>query len=477
MLQRAEVLAFALCAFAGNLSAAEPIRDNNYSMELYQGPVLAPIRVTGLGGAYAAAAEGVEGAAVNAASPAVREAYSPGWWDHDISLGASVLSTLGNTDFDNRGPTQGGTTKSRVGDFYELSFGLNLQFGYWGTTATAQVQQYNLAAQSGLEGLTMQVWRFKALLAYGLLGGQLVVGGGVRVALVSISMFQGISTPNELLRMLGAGPELGVVVLPDRTQWRLGATVRTPITVQGSGGDTDPTGVRHVGSIVLPGELRLPWEAELGVAYQLGPRPLNPSWPNPRDQEADLRRRIDLDRTGRQVETGKALTGLQGAAFESARLELERQEQASRALEDQELAALSDRLRAVRKARYANWPRERILLLASVLVTGSSDNSVSVAGFLEQKRELVGQTVSFAPRFGMEGEPLHDRMKLRVGTYLEPSRYPDGTARQHVTFGADVKLFPFNVWGLVGATTWRLSSYLDVAPRYINGGIGLGVWR
>ena len=52
----------------------------------------------------------------------------------------------------------------------------------------------------------------------------------------------------------------------------------------------------------------------------------------------------------------------------------------------------SDRLRSVRKARYANWPREKILLLASVLMTGPSQNAVSVQGFLDQAGGPVGQS-------------------------------------------------------------------------------------
>jgi hypothetical protein len=86
---------------------------------------LAPIRVTGLGGAYIASAEGVEGAAVNSASPAVRDIYSYGWWDYDLALGASILGTLSGTDFDNHGARRESENRARVGDFFQLTFGAN----------------------------------------------------------------------------------------------------------------------------------------------------------------------------------------------------------------------------------------------------------------------------------------------------------------------------------------------------------------
>src|SRR5262249_1285975 len=63
----------------------KPITNNNYAIELFQGPLIAPIRVTGVGGAYIALAEDTAGAAVNSASPAVRDAYSTTWFDYDAT--------------------------------------------------------------------------------------------------------------------------------------------------------------------------------------------------------------------------------------------------------------------------------------------------------------------------------------------------------------------------------------------------------
>jgi hypothetical protein len=112
-----------------------------------------------------------------------------------------------------------------------------------------------------------------------------------------------------------------------------------------------------------------------------------------------------------------------------------------------------------------------------VLVTGPSPRAVSLEGFLDRRVETVGSSVTFTPRLGLEGEPVRDRMLLRAGTYVEPSRYDGGTPRQHFTFGADVHLFPLDFWGLLPEANWKLAVFLDLAPRYTNGGIGIGAWH
>jgi hypothetical protein len=220
----------------------------------------------------------------------------------------------------------------------------------------------------------------------------------------------------------------------------------------------------------------MPWEVEVGVAYQVGPRPLNPGWANPHEQEAPLRAHMEENRAARQREYEEHLGLLSPEGRAAARVEQEAVEKSLRAIEDEHLAEEAERLRQVRAARYENWPREKILLLASVLMTGPSSNAVSVEGFLDQRAETVGRNPSFTPRLGLEGEPLQNRMVLRTGTYVEPSRYDGGTARQHFTFGTDVRLFPLDFWGFL-KVEWKLGLFVDVAPRYTNWGFGLGNWH
>jgi hypothetical protein len=422
----------------------------------------------GVGGAYTAYAEGTEGAAVNSAAPAVRRAYSTTWFDYDFGAGVSFPGAFTNTDFDNHGDELA-RAHARAGDFLDVNLGLTLELGDLGVAATGDLQQFSLTTPApGTPGLTMQIGRWKALGAYGLMGGQLVVGGGARIVTMQI------------LQQAGAAPEAGALLMPTGSPWRLGVTARAPVRggAIGSGTvSTDAGGVRSVGGFVLPSSVVMPWEAEIGFAYQLGPRPLNPGWENPHDQEAALRAEIAHDRAERRRAYEAELAQLPPGRREARRAEQAREEAAVRRLEDEHLDEQSERLRSEREARYANWPREKILLLASVLVTGPSANAVSLEGFLDQQKETVGQQVSFAPRLGLEGEPIPNVMLLRAGTYVEPSRYEAGTARQHFTFGTDVRLFHLDFWGLLPSATWKLELFADVAPRYTNWGIGIGNWH
>jgi hypothetical protein len=453
-----------------------PLTTNRYSIEIFQGPLLAPIHVTGVGGAYVASAEDTEGAAVNSAAPAVRDPYSVTWFDYDVAVGISIPGAFASTDFDNHGDFANVPTHARAGDFVDLNLGGTLQFGPLGFAATGDLQQFSLTTPApGAPGLSLQIGRWKALGACAIDDGQIAIGAGVRVVTMQIVTTSGPT----LLTMTGAGPEAGVLVMPTGWQWRAGATVRSPVSggIFGSEDVTVDRGVRRAGPFVLPSNVVMPWELEVGLAYQLGPRPLNPGWENPHEQEARLARRLAAERADRAVRNDREIMAAPLDRREERRVELDAEEKTLQVIEDENLAAEVGRLRAARVARYENWPREKILLLASLLLSGPSDSAISLEGFLDQRAETVGRTVTITPRLGLEGEPLRDRMLLRAGTYLESSRYDGGTARQHFTFGADVRLFPLDFWGLLPKATWKLALFVDLAPRYANGGIGLGNWH
>jgi hypothetical protein len=474
------------------------LANNNYAIELFQGPLLAPIHVTGVAGAYIASAEGTEGAAVNSASPAVRDPYSTSWFDYDLAVGVSFPGAFTNTDFDNHGSCS--ALGNTANNFADLTLGGQFQFGALGLSATGDLLQYQVsqgtqaasqspfsAFSSGSTALTVQIGRWKVLGAYALLDGQLIVGGGARI--ITMQMLQ--SGTGTVLTMTGLGPEVGALLMPTGHRWRVGATARAPVSggalgsenvTVASGGVREVTPAGSPTPLVLPSSLTQPWELEVGMALQLGPRPINPGWDNPHDQEAELRGEIARDRDKRALRDATDLAVAPASERERLRIELAAQEKALRAIEDEHMSEESARLRTVRKARYQNWPREKILLLASVLMTGPSQNALSVEGFFDQAVVPAGQSVTYTPRLGLEGEPLENRMLLRTGTYIEPSRYSaspysDGTARQHFTFGADIHLFPLTFWGLLPDADWKLGLVVDLAPRYQNVGFGIGNWH
>lgn len=498
--RRASACAASLAALLGARTAAaqyDALDKNDYALELFQGPLLAPNRVTGLAGATTAIADAVEGVYNNAAAPAVREPFSVKWFEWEPSVGVSLPGVFGGTDFNNRGE-KGLERNRRLGrrrtiettdDFLYVQAGVWLQLGALGLSATADSLTYDVAGpQEATPSLSLGILRTHLVAAYSLLGNQLCIGAGARI--VSLNVRELDATGTGVLTMLGAAPQVGVVIKPDDVPWRFGATLRStvsarPFSIESVIDEQRSTGetVRTAGSFVLPERVTQPWELEAGIAYQLGPRPLNPRWIDPRAQENEVRSRIDERRRERQRRDAAELASYptRTLAELAARNELVRalakREATERFADAAELSEVHRRLEAERRARFVNWPRERILLLASVLVAGPSSGAVALEGFINRERELVGTTPSIMPRFAVESEPIPNWVKFRAGIYLEPSRFEDGTTREHFTVGADLKTIPWDVFGIIGTQTWRLSAFADVAPRYLNFGLAVGAWH
>jgi hypothetical protein len=490
------------------------ITTNNYALEFFQGPLIAPSRIIGVGGAYTALAEGIDGAPVNAASPAVREPFSYDWFDWDFALDASLPGAYGGTDFDNYGPNNSLQLQETVNSFLYLHAGALVQMGALGVSATAEFFQYGISPRTGSgSGVTLVYGRYHALVGYGLLDDQVVIGAGARIVTLDVKSAQGSLTEGQtLLTLNGAGPEAGLVWKPNAYPFRVGTTFRSAVsaTVAGfgnqvggflgesfgeSGGNSAPSsaptatgggeicppgravraGLCH--GFVLPATATVPWELETGFAVQLGPRPINPPWLDPHVMERPVHDRIDKMRAARRAQYARELAATPQAERGAKLRAQAANEEVLRGIEDQELDAESASLRSVRVARNNNWPRERITILGSLLVTGTSTNAVSLEGFANQELLTVGQSISLSPRIGIESEPIPNWLNARVGSYLEPSRFATGTARQHFTAGADIKLFPFSPWGIFGDRVWRLTIVADLAPRYQNYGIGLGAWH
>ena len=48
----------------------------------------------------------------------------------------------------------------------------------------------------------------------------------------------------------------------------------------------------------------------------------------------------------------------------------------------------------------------------------------------------------------------------------------------HGTVGADIKLFPFSAFGLIGPFDWwQFSFAADMAENYLNTGFSVGIWH
>jgi hypothetical protein len=417
----------------------------------------------------------------------VRAPHSVTWFDYDITgaIAFPGFGGFGNTDFNNRGENH----NTSADTFTYLNVGGNVQFGDIGDTILGEVLQYDVREKDPGTGEEHRVsitnTRFHLAIGYGMFGNQFILGLGTRISYVSIG--DPVAT-SKLVSFLGAGPQFGVVAKPNDMPFRLGGTLRTAVTdhplVIGTT-DVDPETGAHVlqSRYVVPKDVVLPWELEVGIAWQLGPRPLNPPWINPKHEDRALVTALEERRAQRkkehraELEEMPADTDEEIAERDARAAEFRADELVTRTLENEELKRDKKRLLEERKARYLNWPRERILLLASIVIVGRSDNAVALDGFLDRQLETVGTRVQYAPRFGAESEPIANLVRMRAGIYVEPSRFADGTKREHFTFGGDLRTLTWDVFGLFGETTFRVSGFLDVCPRYQNFGLGVGTWH
>ena len=488
---------------APSRAGAQDIQKNDYALEIFQGPLLAPGRITGLSGATTATAQSLEGVYNNAAAPAVREPHSLDHFEWEPSGGISFPGAYGGTDFSNRGekgierqirrnqqlglsrPPTVETTDS----FLYLNGGLWGQLGNFGITATADMLRYDVASPSDTSpSLGVTIARIHLVGAYGFLRNQLCVGGGVRMAYLGVSQSDSQSS---VISMFGVAPQAGLIIKPEDRQFRVGLTARAAVSASTFTGiqnliiqeQPDGSTVRRAGSFVLPSRVTQPWEIEAGVAYQFGPRPLNPRWIDPVDHQNELIAVVAARRQERAAEQRAEIAAMPvTTAFDQSEkvqriTAIARDEVEARQFEDAELRNREKTLHEERRARYLNWPREHILVLASVLMTGPSADAVALEGFIDQRRELVGTRATLAPRFALESEAVPNRLKTRAGIYIEPSRFTDGSPRQHFTTGVDVRVVDWSVFGLFPNNQWRVSAFVDLAERYQNFGFGIGPWH
>lgn len=483
-----------LAAAAGPLGPNDSaLTTSDYRVDLSQGVVLAGTRVLGLAGAYVAIAEGVDGGSQNPAAAAVRLPYSFDHFDYDLGLGVTFPSALSNTDFFNSGRRT--SLRSDQTSFAFLTAAGIMQDGNWGFGLSLDFQRYRLTRiDDGGSGLQQdrvfaQFGGARLQLARRFCNGQLMVGIGSRgTGLVIENQNPAPGQPTELFSTTGAAAEAGVLWAPHDQRFRVGAALRSEVvTGQPSSGVANETnGDRVIGdpagadAFYLPEKVSLPWDMNFGVAIQLGPRPMNPRWVDPgrvlesyerylawRERERERRRsHVAEDARAKGKDADAAVAAEDAVAVSEA------------ALDELALARREAALRRRLRARYEAMQRFYVLVSGSLLVTGPVTNGVGVESFLQRRVDRSGEHATFSPRLGVESEVIPHWLKLRAGSYGEPTRFARGSPRLHGTFGFDLKLFPWTVFGLFDDTTeWRVSSAVDGAARYFGWGLSAGVWH
>jgi hypothetical protein len=430
--------------------ASAQLKTNDYNIDLFTGPVLGPGRIVGMGGAHVAIASGIDGAAYNPAGYAERVEKEVRFVAFDITGGIWLGGLFRNNDFENNG---GKALKNA--DTIQALLGLRFQIAQFGIGTTALGRVYTLkdSAGRGISDLAVLTMRVGA--GYAFLDGDLVIGGGM--VLTGLNLSKGNS--NALgsfsgLGFRGFGVEVGALVRPANERYRAGVVFRSPIETEPRHKDAErgDDGLWRIGELVLPTAAYVPWEFALGFAYQFGERRANVPWRNTRELESELRRQLARGSYQPPPDFG-----------EEPYPALPRDSE--KAVE----AALENYREGERRLR-RHQPRRYVLLAADLWIYGTTPNGQAMSAFILQSPQKSGDRLSFGARLGAESEVWQDRMKVRLGTYLEPSRIDRKFYRPHATFGVEARLFDFWYWSARGTAT------IDVAPRYFNWGLALGLW-
>ncbi|HEY6725564.1 MAG TPA: hypothetical protein VI197_16120 [Polyangiaceae bacterium] len=455
------------------------IETSSYAIDISQGPVLGGARLTGLGGAYVAIAEDVDGDLQNPAAPAVRPFYSIDWFDWWPGLGLT-LPALADLDYFNTGERDADSRAPST--FLFLTPALNLQWGSFGVGMTAELQNYSADAGSSLDNtLDTSILTVHGQFANSFMDGQLVAGLGTRV--VTLALVDDFRRDDEEanFKSTGSGPEIGVLVRPNGQPFRLGASFRGPVDTQphftsgllpNENGDlvsADDSGTLFY----YPSRVTLPWDLNVGAAFQFG-RPLNPRWRSPGD--VVMKRELKLRVQAIELEEARDRE-LERATSRAERSRIRAQYREKSRIIDRAIEAGRTEGRLQLNRELAAMPRYYILVTGSLVITGIVEDAVGMESYFDQQVRRSGEKVTFSPRLGIETEAVPDLLKLRVGSYLEHARAANASSRGHVTFGFDFRLFRWDVLGFwPGDYLWRIGLVADVAPRYATWGISIGGW-
>lgn len=471
-------LAFAVYCVVGASSIVsaqsrpQPLTPRDFNIDLVTGPVIGPNSTMALGGAYTALGFGIDAAALTPVAYPARSLWDTNWFELDVTAGYSP-GAFHTTDFDNNG--RAGVT---FRDYYFLSGGAKFTFGELGVGSLVRVQNYRLGARASLE---LIIANYGA--GYAFLDGQLIVAGSGRTLLLDLDP---LSEGGSQAHYNASGPELGVVLALEDQPYRVGFAARTQVEA----GESRKTGTLN--GLLLPAHVTLPAELQVGIAYQFGPRPLNRRWQNPHDVARRMREEMLRRRSLRQHEQleheraeARLLHSLDTAPplwaaekYEQPRdPEFWRRERVRRPVEELALERRIEQTEIEHTRMIRSLSRRYLMLSLDAILISPIEGGIGFESFLSQIREASGRTLSWGLRFGAEGEPIENRLKLRVGTYIEPSRFERGAARVHATLGTDVKLFSWDLFGLSSPVELQVGGAVDVAVRYVNYGFSVGVWH
>jgi hypothetical protein len=368
-----------------------------------------------MGGAFVAIADDTEGVAINPASVALRLPYSWSTWDYGFGIDFAIGAWLPKNDVNNQGDAQGQKKSTLLfGSIAAVLYG-----GHFGAGLAAEAQRNAASRTDQEQGVTTSFAAnfglVHANLGYGFIDGQLLLGAGGRFVGMSFDR----ASNSGALSTAGIGYEAGFIVKPAVARYRFAASYKSPI---------DAT----VGDAVV----HVPWELSLGFAYQLGARVFNPRFES-------------VNEILRQRPTTAEPTKAEVAAAEQELFE-----------------------------RYERKQRRYVLFSTELALAEGDGERVGVEKLWTKRSSVSSSRPVIVPRVGIESEVWAHVLRLRGGSYYEPERVDLQPARVHGTAGCDVRLFEWDVFGLVKPFDWwQLSLAADAARAYLNTSFSIGFWH
>jgi hypothetical protein len=387
-------------------AAAAQTFDGTQGVDTYTGPVISPARIMGLGGAYVAVAEGLDGAQANPAAVAHRSRrLDRGWdWDWLLTWYVPAPEEVVAQDLGNDGESD--ASLSGIGN---AQLGLSFQRGRLGVGIFARGWTV-VAPREGVGDLQVETTDASLAVGWSALRDALVVGASVTDVSGVVSILPGgaPAEPAHRLEYSGSTLRFGLLYRPRGRPYRLGASFHPEASARAAGD-------RSALPVTTPARFVFPWSVSLGASAWVGPNARRYNEPPPFEVE-------------RHAEWGP------GPEWEETR-------------------------------------RRPVLLSAQVDVVGRSPRSVTVESVLDPSGGAVpsGERASMSVRAGAEWEPYPERLRVRGGTYLEPSRTGD-SPRVHGTFGLEGRIPFFRGYDL------KLGLAGDLASRFRNVSLSLGLW-
>jgi hypothetical protein len=359
-----------------------------------------------------------------------------------------------------------------------------VQFGPFGFGVSLELQNYQLgeiSAEGESAHLSLAFNVAHMQLAYAFERGALVLGVGTRILLMDAATRAPGQSRERPMRSFGTGLELGALWKPIGEIFSVGAAFRSGITTVPSFSDAavlssegDAIFDTDAGQFFLPTQAILPWDLNVGVAAEFGVNPENRPWVSDRSLAQREELRIQLRMLDHQDARDRELAAAQ----------TEQEVKAIRARYDTLLEEDQAQIDAAREAAYwriqrflAEAPFGHVLVSASALITGAAENAVGLESFLSQQVKRSGEHPVVSLRLGSEMGLVPNWMRLRAGTYLEPTRFEASSARPHYTGGFDLRMGRWNVFGLwPDDYQWRLAVGADVARDYFTLGVTIAGW-